>query len=306
MSDDSAIVADSSAVTNSATTTNASGDPGDMPSFLRRKRNPLLASVPTVMPDAPSEEVEKIRLAAEARAAERKLVMPGRQKLEAITTDLARVIREIADAEEGYARAQRPNYIEAGRLLTEAKAALKAAKGSGHWIDYLNRHGLHERRAQMWMRLYEHRHEYETVSYLEFGLKAATQAISKSRTSPPKKSLSPEEVRAQQQREREAELERLRSEERTAARGRIDAWDALKSAWDSAGTSMQKRLLEDYAGEVVADGVQGFLAAWDILSAEERAEFWRQRREQIEAARPQFKRGPKPKASRSTAEVSTT
>ena len=66
-------------------------------------------------------------------------------------------------------------YLEAGRLLVEAKAAC----GHGHWLPFLERAGVHERQARRMMRLAKSGLTSDTVS--EMGIKAALGSLAEQR-----------------------------------------------------------------------------------------------------------------------------
>lgn len=84
------------------------------------------------------------------------------ERLSNSLTAIADDLRRANDAAEQAERDAVTHALEAGRLLCEAKEQC----GHGHWLPFLTRAGVPERKAQRLMKLHRGRLQSDTVSLL--------------------------------------------------------------------------------------------------------------------------------------------
>jgi hypothetical protein len=87
---------------------------------------------------------------------------PGEDRLTNSLTAIADDLRRANDAAEQAERDAVTHALDAGRLLCEAKEQC----GHGHWLPFLARAGVPERKAQRLMKLHRGRLSSDTVSLL--------------------------------------------------------------------------------------------------------------------------------------------
>jgi hypothetical protein len=88
--------------------------------------------------------------------------------------DLAERVRQATTRGKAASVEAAEAYLEAGRLLIEAKGAC----GHGHWLPFLARAGVHERQARRMMQLARSGLKSDTVS--DIGVKAVLEKIGQS------------------------------------------------------------------------------------------------------------------------------